>query len=48
MLTVEIKISKILFEKIEEKRHVIVKTTCVNQNGEIVAEGKGKHKILSP
>ena len=37
-----------LVEKIEEKKHVIVKTTCLNQNGEIVAEGDGKHKILNP
>ena len=37
-----------LVEKIEEKKHVIVKTTCLNQNNEIVAEGQGKHKILNP
>jgi 3-hydroxybutyryl-CoA dehydratase len=37
-----------LIEKIEEKKHVIVKTTCLNQNNEIVAEGQGKHKILNP
>ena len=37
-----------LVEKIEEKKHVIVKTTCLNQNGEVVAEGEGKHKILNP
>ena len=37
-----------LVEKIDEKKHVIVKTTCLNQNNEIVAEGEGKHKILNP
>ena len=37
-----------LVEKKEEKRHVTVKTTCYNQNGEVVLEGIGKHKILQP
>jgi len=37
-----------IVEKIEEKKHVIVKTTCFNQNNEIVIEGQGRHKILNP
>ena len=37
-----------IIEKKEEKRHVIVKTTCYNQRGEIVIEGQGRHKILNP
>jgi len=34
--------------KIEERQHVIVRTTCKNQNNEIVIEGFGTHKILNP
>ena len=34
--------------KIEERQQVIVRTTCKNQNGEVVIEGFGTHKILNP
>ena len=34
--------------KIEDRRQVIVRTTCKNQNGEVVIEGVGTHKILNP
>lgn len=37
-----------LVEKIDERQHVIVRTTCYNQKGEVVIEGSGIHKILSP
>ena len=33
--------------KIEEKRQVIVRTTCTNHNNEVVIEGTGLHKILN-
>jgi len=32
--------------KIPERQQVIVRTTCVNQNNEVVIEGTGLHKIL--
>ncbi len=32
--------------KILERQQVIVRTTCVNQNNEVVIEGVGLHKIL--
>ena len=32
--------------KIPERQQVIVRTTCTNQNNEIVIEGVGLHKIL--
>ena len=32
--------------KIPERQQVIVRTTCVNQNNEVVIEGVGLHKIL--
>ena len=32
--------------KIPERQQVIVRTTCVNQNNEVVIEGSGLHKIL--
>ena len=38
-------ISEILV-KIPERQQVIVRTTCVNQNNEVVIEGSGLHKIL--
>ena len=38
-------ISEILV-KINERQQVIVRTTCVNQNNEVVIEGVGLHKIL--
>jgi len=38
-------ISEILV-KIPERQQVIVRTTCVNQNNEVVIEGMGLHKIL--
>ena len=34
--------------KIDDRRQVIVRTTCKNQNGEVVIEGVGTHKILNP
>jgi len=34
--------------KVEDRQQVIVRTTCVNQNNEIVIEGVGTHKILNP
>ena len=34
--------------KIEERRQVIVRTTCTNQRGEVVIEGQGIHKIINP
>ncbi len=37
-----------LLAKIEDRQHVIVRTTCYNQKGEIVVEGVGLHKILTP
>lgn len=40
-------ISEIL-TKIEERQQVIVRTTCINQRGEVVIEGVGLHKILEP
>ena len=33
--------------KINERQQVIVRTTCVNQNNEVVIEGVGLHKILN-
>ncbi len=39
-------ISEILV-KIPERQQVIVRTTCVNQNNEVVIEGVGLHKILN-
>ena len=33
--------------KIEDRQQVIVRTTCKNQNGEVVIEGVGTHKILN-
>ena len=39
-------ISEILV-KIPERQQVIVRTTCVNQNNEVVIEGSGLHKILN-
>ena len=33
--------------KIPDRRHVIVRTTCTNQNEEVVIEGVGLHKILN-
>ncbi|MEK6932738.1 MAG: MaoC family dehydratase [Nanoarchaeota archaeon] len=39
-------ISEILV-KINERQQVIVRTTCVNQNNEVVIEGVGLHKILN-
>ena len=38
-------ISEILV-KIPERQQVIVRTTCINQNNEVVIEGTGLHKIL--
>ena len=38
-------ISEILV-KIPERQQVIVRTTCINQNNEVVIEGVGLHKIL--
>ena len=38
-------ISEILV-KINERQQVIVRTTCLNQNNEVVIEGVGLHKIL--
>ena len=38
-------ISEILV-KIPERQQVIVRTTCVNQNNEVVIEGSGLHKIF--
>ncbi len=32
--------------KIPDKRHVIIRTTCTNQNGDVVIDGTGLHKIL--
>jgi len=32
--------------KIPERQQVIVRTTCTNQNNEVVIEGVGLHKIL--
>lgn len=32
--------------KIHERQQVIVRTTCTNQNNEVVIEGSGLHKIL--
>ena len=32
--------------KISERQQVIVRTTCTNQNNEVVIEGMGLHKIL--
>jgi 3-hydroxybutyryl-CoA dehydratase len=40
-------VSEILV-KIPERQHVIVRTTCLNQNNEVVVEGVGLHKILEP
>ena len=34
--------------KIPERQQVIVRTTCTNQNNEVVIEGVGLHKILEP
>lgn len=34
--------------KIQNRRQVIVRTTCINQNNEVVIEGVGLHKILEP
>lgn len=34
--------------KIPAKQQVVVRTTCTNQNNEIVIEGVGLHKILNP
>ena len=34
--------------KVEDRQQVIVRTTCVNQNNEVVIEGVGTHKILNP
>jgi len=34
--------------KVEDRQQVIVRTTCVNQNNEIVIEGVGTHKIPNP
>jgi 3-hydroxybutyryl-CoA dehydratase len=34
--------------KVDDRRQVIVRTTCKNQNEEIVIEGVGTHKILNP
>ena len=33
--------------KIDDRQQVIVRTTCKNQNNEIVIEGVGTHKILN-
>ncbi len=33
--------------KVEDRQQVIVRTTCVNQNNEVVIEGTGLHKILN-
>jgi len=33
--------------KIEDRQQVIVRTTCKNQNDEVVIEGVGTHKILN-
>jgi len=30
----------------KERQQVIIRTTCTNQNGEVVIEGQGMHKIL--
>ena len=38
-------ISEILV-KVEDRQQVVVRTTCVNQNNEVVIEGVGLHKIL--
>ncbi len=32
--------------KVNERQQVIVRTTCTNQNNEVVIEGVGLHKIL--
>jgi len=32
--------------KFKERQQVIIRTTCTNQNGEVVIEGQGMHKIL--
>jgi len=37
-----------LVEKIDDRRHVVVRTTCYNQDGKVVIEGSGIHKILAP
>ena len=34
--------------KVEDRQHVIVRTTCKDQNDEVVIEGFGTHKILNP
>ena len=34
--------------KIEERQQVVVRTTCTNQDGQVVIEGEGIHKILNP
>ena len=34
--------------KIDDRQQVIVRTTCKNQNNEVVIEGVGTHKILNP
>lgn len=34
--------------KVEDRQQVIVRTTCKNQNNEVVIEGVGTHKILNP
>lgn len=35
-----------ILSKIENRQQVLVRTTCVNQAGEIVIDGVGLHKIL--
>ena len=35
-----------ILTKIYDRQQVVVRTTCTNQNGEIVIEGVGLHKIL--
>jgi 3-hydroxybutyryl-CoA dehydratase len=40
-------ISEILV-KIQDRQQVVVRTTCINQRGEVVIEGTGLHKILNP
>ena len=35
-----------ILTKIYDRQQVVVRTTCTNQNGEIVIEGVGLHKLL--
>ncbi len=35
-----------VIRKIDEKKHVVLKTTCINQNGETVIEGEALIKLM--